>query len=632
MPEARKKNVFKVLAGAVLAAALVVAPLVTAGASAKDPELKGEVGQLVPWHKDMNDVSYWQDLYEEFDAKCYKSSGNTDHGTISKDKKTVTLKPFQDSWPGDRWQLLVIKGGSEKVNVVELPKAGVAYASPRNKGGNQADVSHWIVCKGTTPEQPPAPKDPTQDVDCVSITVDYGRALVNGDHINLEYAPGRQVNAYVDLNVAGGWNGLGLRFSDGTTKPLTKSEVASGVIVWKYSSLIADPTFTVSFVQTNQTDTWPNLKCGVEKPADKVTYEETKRYSCFDSTVIVTTVKTTIGTEWNGQAWIELAPEKTSDVVTRPMTDDEKADAEGKDCRLPIEKVERDAWKDGVWDCGDTTVEQTRTVTTTVYSFGPGDEVVEESDTETEEQTRDLTQDEIAECPLLPGEIRSVCQGDVPYLGYEVTLPEGYDGGEDPLVTITFVNPDGDDHVVGGQPLSGSLLWPGASADEPMMWPGWELVGGEYVPTDGNFAWTRGTAEDPLVVRFDVNPSYTTEIVYPEATALCANPPVGGPGEEEVPGEGIPGTEEPEPSPGTEEPQPAPGTEEPTPGEETPGESEEESTETPTTGTPAGTDSEALAVTGGGVSPLVAVGGAAVLVAGIAVVLIVAYRRRTGVQ
>jgi hypothetical protein len=98
------------------------------------------------------------------------------------------------------------------------------------------------------------------------------------------------------------------------------------------------------------------------------------------------------------------------------------------------------------------------------------------------------------------------------------------------------------------------------------MWPGWELVNGEYVQTDGNYAWTRSG----VTVRFEVNPSYSTEIFYPEASAECANPPVGG-------------------------------------GDDPTG---------------------ALAATGGGISPMFAVAGGAALFAGISAVVIAASRRR----
>ncbi|PJJ56746.1 LPXTG-motif cell wall-anchored protein [Mumia flava] len=129
--------------------------------------------------------------------------------------------------------------------------------------------------------------------------------------------------------------------------------------------------------------------------------------------------------------------------------------------------------------------------------------------------------EDAADCALLPGDIESQCVSAVPYLSYAVELPPGFaEPGPNP-VTITFVNPSGPDYVVSGQPLSGQLLWPGASATPPLQWPGWELLpDGTYVETDGNFAWTR----QGITVRFDVNPTYSTTVEYPQESSTCANP------------------------------------------------------------------------------------------------------------
>lgn len=130
--------------------------------------------------------------------------------------------------------------------------------------------------------------------------------------------------------------------------------------------------------------------------------------------------------------------------------------------------------------------------------------------------------EDAGDCDLVPGDIASQCVSAVPYLSYAVTLPPGLHEVPDNPVTITFVNPNGDDYVVTGQPLSGRLLWPGASATPPLQWPGWKMLDdGTYVETDGNFAWTR----EGITVRFDVNPTYSTTVEYPSATSACANPP-----------------------------------------------------------------------------------------------------------
>ncbi|WP_407320321.1 hypothetical protein UQW22_07665 [Isoptericola halotolerans] len=123
---------------------------------------------------------------------------------------------------------------------------------------------------------------------------------------------------------------------------------------------------------------------------------------------------------------------------------------------------------------------------------------------------------------LIPGEIGAVCDAESPYLVYEVSLPEGVEAEGDNPLTVTFINPDGDDHVTANLPLEGRLLWPGASAEEPLQWPGWEqLDDGSYVETDGNFAWTR----DGVQVEFRVNPDYSTVVNYPPASEDCADAP-----------------------------------------------------------------------------------------------------------
>jgi len=86
--------------------------------------------------------------------------------------------------------------------------------------------------------------------------------------------------------------------------------------------------------------------------------------------------------------------------------------------------------------------------------------------------------------PLVPGDIGAVCVSEVPYLAYSVDVPSGYVPPTANPLTVTFVNPDGDDYVVTDLPLTGALLWPGASATEPLQWPGWELLpDGTYIET-----------------------------------------------------------------------------------------------------------------------------------------------------
>lgn len=558
MPFSRTKTLLRSLASVVVAASLVVAPIAVTGAAAAGQV--GVVGISEDATPQANSPEYWEARYAAHKADCYKAEGSTSHGKLTDGDKTVTLNPFQDSWPGDHWEVLVVKAGN--TNYVNVhPQAGVAYASPMNNGGQQADVSHWIVCKGTTPETAPTKITPTLDWTLPSCAA----AGVITKSSNVEWVS--KLNA------------------DGTTtwtaKALAGTVFADGV---KSEWVVPNLDKLTTAIES----------CRPPQPEPEVTSKESFDYDCQSKSVTVTTTTTTTLFKWNGTDWAKDEPTVQLLSSERPMSAAEK-----KDCPLPDTQIEYGSWTDGEWNCGDTQVTQTREITSTVYEYDAEGSPIAKSSVSREERTRDLTQAEIGECPLVPGDLFASCQGDVPYLGYDLTLPAGYVNDDETPVTITFVNPSGEHYVVENQPLVGSLLWPGAKATEPKMWPGWDLVDGTYVQTEGNFAWTR----DDVTVRFAVNPAFETVIEYPEASALCANPPK----------QAI------SPEPPTDNPDPG------TPGSETPG------SETPDAGTPGSEtpDSEGpLAATGGVVSPIVPLAGGAMLLMGLSAVAFVAYQRR----
>ncbi|WP_418275846.1 hypothetical protein ACNHYB_13450 [Isoptericola jiangsuensis] len=117
--------------------------------------------------------------------------------------------------------------------------------------------------------------------------------------------------------------------------------------------------------------------------------------------------------------------------------------------------------------------------------------------------------------------LEPICDGDVPYLQYAVSA-EGLDEPADD-VTITWVNPSGANVVQSGLPLSGRVLWPGAEVDgagNAVDWPGWRLEGGEWVPGD-EWDWVRPS----VALEFEVNPTATASVGYPESSPACATPP-----------------------------------------------------------------------------------------------------------
>ena len=115
-----------------------------------------------------NDPAYWLALYPNAIA-CYKHTPGvaTAHGRITTDGTQVRLAEFQPDWLGNRWEVLVVKGGSVDIGfgpgnaVYELPLSGVGYGAPANAGGNAPAVSHWIVCKGAGPDTSTTTAPPT---------------------------------------------------------------------------------------------------------------------------------------------------------------------------------------------------------------------------------------------------------------------------------------------------------------------------------------------------------------------------------------------------------------------------------------------------------------------------------------
>ncbi len=119
-------------------------------------------------------------------------------------------------------------------------------------------------------------------------------------------------------------------------------------------------------------------------------------------------------------------------------------------------------------------------------------------------------------CELEVTVLTPICDGDVPKLRYVVT-PVGSDRT---TVDITW----GDGQVVyTDQPLSGTVLWPGAvvGADGTGVdWPGWSLVDGEWVEGD-EFDWVRPS----VTVAFHVNPAASAVVAYPPSSPTCLTAP-----------------------------------------------------------------------------------------------------------
>lgn len=122
-------------------------------------------------------------------------------------------------------------------------------------------------------------------------------------------------------------------------------------------------------------------------------------------------------------------------------------------------------------------------------------------------------------CALTVVKAAPACVADVPVLDYELLA----EGTPHTTATVTWVNPDGADVVLTGQPLSGRLLWPGAAVDaqgKATDWPGWKKSAAGTWVSDSSDAWAAGT----VTVLFSVNPQATVKVAYPAATAACVAP------------------------------------------------------------------------------------------------------------
>lgn len=121
--------------------------------------------------------------------------------------------------------------------------------------------------------------------------------------------------------------------------------------------------------------------------------------------------------------------------------------------------------------------------------------------------------------------LEPICDDDVPYLEYLIE-PEGFTPDD---VSITWINPDGENVVYEDLPLEGRVLWAGAVAGpngEPLDWPGWiQLEDGSWIEGDDGFEWVRPSVD----VQFQVNPEQTLTIGYPPSSPDCAaEPPQNG--------------------------------------------------------------------------------------------------------
>lgn len=166
-------------------------------------------------------------------------------------------------------------------------------------------------------------------------------------------------------------------------------------------------------------------------------------------------------------------------------------------------------------DCDDDT-----TTTTTPDDETTTTTIVEETTTT---EPKSLTNEPTIEITALS----PVCHNDAPYIE---AIIDGSDELAGQPATIEFIDINGDvveTHTRTFEPGEVMMfVYPGASvADDgtPTDWPGWELVGDQWVPDTSDADLQQG-----VTVRVTVNPSAVGRVDYPAATTSCATPPIVG--------------------------------------------------------------------------------------------------------
>jgi hypothetical protein len=128
-----------------------------------------------------------------------------------------------------------------------------------------------------------------------------------------------------------------------------------------------------------------------------------------------------------------------------------------------------------------------------------------------------------------------ICKAEVPYISYKVST-QGFDPSEIAGLTATVTVKDSAGKIAAGpltgQPLAGQVLYPGAKVDgagSGIDWPGWEFVGGLWVPDPADEHLRSGLRVEATVESSTV----TRAVEYPAESQECLSPlgqvlPLGG--------------------------------------------------------------------------------------------------------
>ncbi|SHH09093.1 C-terminal domain of CHU protein family protein, partial [Flavobacterium fluvii] len=126
------------------------------------------------------------------------------------------------------------------------------------------------------------------------------------------------------------------------------------------------------------------------------------------------------------------------------------------------------------------------------------------------------------ETPVMKITATPTCINDVPYIVYTAT-PDNFT----PVNGLTITWTDSKNNVVSTMtnlPLSGQVLWPGATIDQNgngTDWPGWVFTNNKWIQAADGFENLRPKA----TLAFTLNPTETIVVDYPPSSPFCTSRP-----------------------------------------------------------------------------------------------------------
>lgn len=131
-----------------------------------------------------------------------------------------------------------------------------------------------------------------------------------------------------------------------------------------------------------------------------------------------------------------------------------------------------------------------------------------------------LDNDVVIITPTLNVVLTPKCIKDVPYVDYQISLSGLEPAGKTAAITWKKITGENVQTLI-SQPLSGTLMWPGAAKNasgQGIAWPGWKYENGQWIQLNDGL-------RPEMNIHFSVNPGKEVTVSYPPATPVCSTAP-----------------------------------------------------------------------------------------------------------